>query len=100
MVVAGASRDAEHIRREIAEPISGLPESQCVRPVGGDGVRQNRPKRCPPTLSRKSASPTKLRPFGERVRPPRELIETELAKGRNAMAIWENLVDGHGLAGR
>src|SRR6202042_3868137 len=24
----------------------------------------------------------------------------ELAKGRNAMAIWQDLVDGHGFAGR
>ncbi len=30
----------------------------------------------------------------------RELIEAELAKGRNAMAIWQDLVDGHGFAGR
>jgi transposase len=28
------------------------------------------------------------------------VIEAELAKGRNAMAIWQDLVDGHGFAGR
>ena len=32
--------------------------------------------------------------------PYREVIEAELAKGRNAMAIWQDLVDGHGFAGR
>jgi hypothetical protein len=29
--------------------------------------------------------------------PFREFIEAELAKGRNAMAIWQDLVDGHGF---
>ena len=29
--------------------------------------------------------------------PYREFIEAELAKGRNAMAIWQDLVDGHGF---
>ena len=27
-----------------------------------------------------------------------ELIETELSRGRNAMGIWQDLVDGHGFA--
>ncbi|MFZ1010340.1 MAG: hypothetical protein WAN65_26110, partial [Candidatus Sulfotelmatobacter sp.] len=30
--------------------------------------------------------------------PYREFIEAELAKGRNAMAIWQDLVDGHGFS--
>ena len=30
--------------------------------------------------------------------PYREFIETALAKGRNAMAIWQDLVDGHGFS--
>ena len=29
--------------------------------------------------------------------PYREFIEAELAKGRNAVAIWQDLVDGHGF---
>ena len=32
--------------------------------------------------------------------PYRELIELGLSRGRNAMAIWQDLVDGHGFAGR
>ena len=32
--------------------------------------------------------------------PHREFIEEALAKGRNAMAIWQDLVDGHGFAER
>jgi len=31
--------------------------------------------------------------------PYRELIERELSLGRNAMGIWQDLVDGHGFAG-
>jgi hypothetical protein len=30
--------------------------------------------------------------------PYREFIEAELAKGRNATAIWQDLVDGHGFS--
>jgi transposase len=32
--------------------------------------------------------------------PYQEVIEAKLAKGRNAMALWQDLVDGHGFAGR
>lgn len=32
--------------------------------------------------------------------PYRELILAALARGRNAMGIWQDLVDGHGFAGR
>lgn len=32
--------------------------------------------------------------------PYRELIVAALARGRNAMGIWQDLVDGHGFAGR
>ena len=35
----------------------------------------------------------------ERLRTPPGIHRTELAKGRNAMAIWQDLVDGHGFAG-
>ena len=31
--------------------------------------------------------------------PYRELIESELCRGRNATGIWQDLVDGHGFAG-
>jgi hypothetical protein len=30
----------------------------------------------------------------------RELIEQAVARGRNAMAIWQDLVDDHGFPGR
>ena len=31
--------------------------------------------------------------------PYRELIEAALVRGRNAMSIWQELVDGHGFGG-
>ena len=37
-------------------------------------------------------------PSASACEPYREFIEAELAKGRNAMAIWQDLVDGHGFA--
>jgi hypothetical protein len=32
--------------------------------------------------------------------PYREIIEGALSRGRNAMAVWQDLVDGHGFTGR
>jgi hypothetical protein len=34
------------------------------------------------------------------VKPYRELIELALRRGRNAMGIWQDLVDQHGFPGR
>jgi transposase len=39
-------------------------------------------------------------PAASACEPYRELIEAALARGRNAMAIWQDLVDGHGFAAR
>lgn len=39
-------------------------------------------------------------PSASACEPYFEIIEDALAKGRNAMAIWQDLVDGHGFAGR
>jgi hypothetical protein len=36
---------------------------------------------------------------GERMRAVRGVIEQGLARRRNAMAIWQELVDRHGFAG-
>ena len=37
-------------------------------------------------------------PSSSACEPFREFIEAELAKGRNAMAIWQDLVDGYGFS--
>jgi transposase len=39
-------------------------------------------------------------PTASACEPYRELIEPALARGRNAMAIWQDLVDDHGFPGR
>jgi transposase len=45
------------------------------------------------------AKPTRA-PSASACEPYRELIETALARGRNAMAIWQDLVDDHRFSAR
>ena len=44
--------------------------------------------------------PASRAPTASACEPYRELIEPALARGRNAMAIWQDLVDDHGFRGR
>jgi transposase len=44
--------------------------------------------------------PTSRAPSASACEPYRELIELALSRGRNAMAIWQDLVDEHGFAAR
>jgi transposase len=44
--------------------------------------------------------PANRAPTASACEPYRELIEQALARGRNAMAIWQDLVDDHGFPGR
>jgi len=46
-----------------------------------------------------SAIPAKRSPPASACEPHRELIEVALARGRNAMAIWQDLVSQYGFAG-
>ena len=81
-------------------------------PGGGDGRRQNRPyevstdpeagktghdgggvHRPPPPSPAAPSSASACEPY-------RDFIEPALAQGRNAMAIWQDLVDDHGFRGR
>jgi transposase len=39
-------------------------------------------------------------PSASACEPYREIVEGALSKGRNAMAIWQDLVDCHGFSGR
>jgi len=92
---------AAHIRRETAGAYlraAGI----AVRPPGGWGHSAAKPaievstdSECekPPRQPSRSPSASACEPY-------REIIEAALAKGRNAMAIWQDLVDGHGFAGR
>jgi transposase len=95
--IQGATR----IRRETAAGYlraAGIP----VRRPGGWGREQPKPAievstdsqaEKPPRVPDRSPSASACESY-------REVIEAELAKGRNAMAIWQDLVDRHGFAGR
>lgn len=90
-----------HIRRETAGAYLRA-VGIAVRPAGGWGRNAAKPAievstdsaaEKPPRQPGRSSSASACEPY-------REVIEAELAKGRNAMAIWQDLVDGHGFAGR
>jgi hypothetical protein len=92
---------AAHIRRETAGAYlraAGI----AVRPAGGWGRNAAKPAIEVSTDSAAEKSPRQpgRSSSASACEPYREVIEAELAKGRNAMAIWQDLVDGHGFAGR
>ena len=73
-----------------------------MRPPGGWGRNTPKPAIEVSTDSEaeKAAQPPGRSPSASACEPYREVIEAGMAKGRNAMAIWQDLVDGHGFAGR
>ena len=92
---------AAHIRRETAGAYlraAGI----AVRPPGGWGRNPAKPAIEVSTDSAAEKPPRQpsRSPSASACEPHREVIEAELAKGRNAMAIWQDLVDGHGFPGR
>jgi transposase len=52
------------------------------------------------SAAEKTPQPPGRSPSTSACEPYREVIEAELSKGRNAMAIWQDMVDRHGFAGR
>jgi transposase len=61
-----------------------------ANPANGGGVSTD--SAAAPTVPRPGRSPA-----ASACEPYRELIATALARGRNAMAIWQDLVDAHGF---
>src|SRR5229473_3219564 len=92
--------EATGVRRETASAYlkaAGL----AVRAPGPSG----RPPKPATGVSTDSAVPAGVPPPGRSpsasaCEPYREVIEAALAQGRNAMAIWQDLVDQHGFAAR
>jgi len=79
------SKPKPAISQEVVSTDSGPPKPAISAGVSTDPVPVARPGRAP------SASACE---------PYRELIAEALGRGRNAMAIWQDLVDDHGFAAR
>jgi transposase len=73
-------------------PPTPNPASQVSTDFGGPSASLEPLPPWPPPASRA--------PKASACEPYRELIEQALARGRNAMAIWQDLVDDHGFPGR
>jgi len=95
-------QQATRIRRETAGAYlraAGIP----VRPPGGWGHGQGKPAIPVSTDSGTGKEPVNQAPERDQsssasaCEPYREFIETALVNGRNAMAIWQDLVDGYGF---
>ena len=107
---------ATGVRRETASgylkaaaiPVSGRggrPRDWPPKPATTAGVSTDLPLPKPTTTAGVSTDLAGLAPPGRAPRastcePYRELIIEALSRGRNAMAIWQDLVDDHGFAGR
>jgi len=98
-------QSATKIRRETAAGYlkdAGIP----VRRPGGWGHPQPKPAIEVSTDSGRESRLPEMEPRPDRnpsasaCEPYREVIESALAKGRNAMAIFQDLVDGHGFTGK
>jgi hypothetical protein len=95
---------ATSVRRETASgylKAAGIP----VRGRGRPGVGPPKPAISPPEVSTDPsppvAAPTPGRaPSASACEPYRELIVEALGRGRNAVAIWQDLVDDHGFTAR
>jgi transposase len=96
---------ATHIRRETAAAYlkaAGI----AVRPPGGWGRRQPKPAIEVSTDSGTGNQTLETEPIpahspsASACEPYREIIEAALAKGRNAMGIFQDLVDRHGFSGK
>jgi transposase len=76
-------------RQELSKPANEVTTGpQAAKPASGDGVATGSDS--PQTESGATASTSE---------PYRELVEVALSHGRNAMSIWQELVDRHGFAG-
>ena len=93
------------VRRETASAYlraAGIP----IRPPGSWGRRPAKPANEVTTdpeaenpVSAESSAPPPSPPSGSSCEPYRETIQQALERGRNAMAIWQDLVTDHGFVG-
>ena len=73
-----------------------------AKPANGVSPDLEDPAKPANEVSPDSGTPTapERRSGASRCEPYQEFIEASLAKGRNAKAIWQDLVDDHGFTGR
>jgi transposase len=80
-----------------------------LRPPGGWGRTRAKPAKevatdpeaeNPPDPTSKTERPPGRGPTSSACEPYQEIIDLGLSRGRNAMAIWQDLVDDHGFTGR
>ena len=69
------------------------------RPAGQNRPMQSRPTDPAPTAAAMAAAPGRS-PAGERLRAVPRVDREAVARGRDAVAIWQDLVDDHGFAAR
>ncbi len=79
----------------------GVSTDSGPKPATGGGVSTDPGLSKPATTGEVSTDPEPGRaPSSSACEPFRELIVRALERGRNAMAIWQDLVDDHGFRGR
>jgi transposase len=95
---AGIAIRAPRRRRPPPKPASGV----FTDPAKPASAVSTDPARLPPGLVDMPPwpPPTSRAPTASACEPYRELIELALGRGRNAMAIWQDLVDQHGFPAR
>jgi transposase len=96
--VAGIAIRAPRRRRPPPKPASQV-STDLANPARAVSTE---PGPLPPGLADRSGwpPPPSRAPTASACEPYRELIELALSRGRNAMAIWQDLVDDHGFAAR
>jgi len=77
----------------------GRPSEGTAKPAIPGEVSTDQPAKPAITAQEVSTDPTRA-PSASACEPYRELIAAALGRGRNAMAIWQDLVDDHGFAAR
>jgi transposase len=101
---AGVPIRAERRRRLVAKPASGAEvstDSGVAKPASGGEVSTDSGAAKPASGAQVATDSGPSRaPRASACEPYREVIEAALAQGRNAMAIYQDLVDDHGFPAR
>ena len=76
-----------------------ITDSESGTEPAGEVIAGLNPKPANGVIPDSVAGPAKQNPTASASEPYRELIEQALTRGRNAKAIWQDLVDDHGFVG-